>query len=672
MVFEEVDVDALADFLEGGNVMQCSTSTSSPVPNSTCSTRATDHERQSTAATVTTTTTTSEQLVVATLVPQESSSTEEDDEDDTIQVVHVSTPATINTGTTVYLEAKPLTVRHSLEVFLCSRKGRWFVAGFLLLIVVVVGGITLVFLRHHDNQHQSHHSNDDDDNNNNSSTEIEIQETPELRGDAETSPSVILPIDIATINITTTNITNITSNSTTPTTPLLATVTPSPTNPPTTELEGYVRSLLYIPATQMALRNASSPQSKALQWLLQDIEYRHDDSNNNSTLQLLPYSEQRARQRFALATLFYATRGVGWQFQQHWLRQHDSIHECQWYTSLSHETTTVSPCDDQDQFVRLVLIGNILQGTIPPDLGYLTSLVELRLQGDNFFNRDYQFLQGTIPHELGERLTQLQFLDLSKNGLTGSIPHTLAHLTQLEVLLLLENQLSGTIPLALLSCHYNDNNNTLVELEKCPMQKLQEIRLYSNLLTGTLPATEWTRSLTVLDWSNNLFTGTLPTELAALPALRVLDLQNCLFTGVLPTTLGTFAQSQLEFLKLNDNRFTGVIPSELGQVSSLKWLLLKQNHLVGTIPTELGGLMGVAWLLLNHNRLSGTIPTEFGQLNSVRFLRLHENDLTGQVPQDVCTLQANNWWFFLIQVDCDEVACDCRLCLCEFNPIGGL
>ena len=75
-------------------------------------------------------------------------------------------------------------------------------------------------------------------------------------------------------------------------------------------------------------------------------------------------------------------------------------------------------------------------------------------------------------------------------------------------------------------------------------------------------------------------------------------------------------------------------------------------------------VVGIGWLVLNQNALAGSVPTEFSRLNKLRFLRLHDNNLEGSIPEEICKLQANNWWFFMIQVDC-YLECSCRVCVCD-------
>ena len=61
----------------------------------------------------------------------------------------------------------------------------------------------------------------------------------------------------------------------------------------------------------------------------------------------------------------------------------------------------------------LELLGDVLAGTIPPELGALAALERLVLDGNG--------LTGPIPPDLG-RLGQLRVLWLMANFLTGSIP----------------------------------------------------------------------------------------------------------------------------------------------------------------------------------------------------------------------------------------------------------
>jgi len=61
----------------------------------------------------------------------------------------------------------------------------------------------------------------------------------------------------------------------------------------------------------------------------------------------------------------------------------------------------------------LDLASNDFIGTLPSEIGLLTSLIDLNLENNDF--------TGTIPSEIG-LLTGLNFFSLSNNLLSGSIP----------------------------------------------------------------------------------------------------------------------------------------------------------------------------------------------------------------------------------------------------------
>ena len=119
---------------------------------------------------------------------------------------------------------------------------------------------------------------------------------------------------------------------------------------------------------------------------------------------------------------------------------------------------------------NLSLQDNQLTGEIPPEIGNLTHLTDLYLQGNqlnglspeigNLTNLSKLYLYsnqltGEIPPEIGN-LTNLTGLLLYDNQLTGTIPTEIGNLTNLEVLYLSDNQLTGEIPESM--CNLVDNN----------------------------------------------------------------------------------------------------------------------------------------------------------------------------------------------------------------------
>ena len=107
-------------------------------------------------------------------------------------------------------------------------------------------------------------------------------------------------------------------------------------------------------------------------------------------------------------------------------------------------------------------VGNGLTGMLSPELGALSHLRRLEIEGNsgltgpipaalgNLANLESLFLQGnwltgSIPPALG-RLGNLGWLGLDDNALTGSIPAELGNLTNLRGLTLSGSALSGPLP----------------------------------------------------------------------------------------------------------------------------------------------------------------------------------------------------------------------------------
>ena len=199
-----------------------------------------------------------------------------------------------------------------------------------------------------------------------------------------------------------------------------------------------------------------------------------------------------ADDRAALEALYDATDGVNWVSNDNW-KTEEPLGE--W-----HGVTT----DSTGRVTRLELGDNEMSGTIPAELGNLTSLEYL------WFNRNQ--LSGPIPAELGN-LTSLEVLVLNRNRLVGTIPHQLANLSSLETLALWGNQLSGPIPAelgnltSLVFLVLGDNQlSGRIPSELGNLANLEHLSLGNNGLSGTIPSQIWnlTRLTHILAHGNEL------------------------------------------------------------------------------------------------------------------------------------------------------------------------
>ncbi len=139
-------------------------------------------------------------------------------------------------------------------------------------------------------------------------------------------------------------------------------------------------------------------------------------------------------------------------------------------------------------------------------------------------------------------------LNLSDNGLNGTLPEDLGLLTELIYLDLSDNHLRGLLP----------------------------------------PNLGHPRHLRFLDLSRNQLRGPIPPRLRLLVHLRTLDLHDNQFNGPISATLGDLAR--LEHLDLSGNALTGEVPPELGRLRRLLTLSLSRNPLQGPLPLELTDL----------------------------------------------------------------------------------
>jgi hypothetical protein len=137
------------------------------------------------------------------------------------------------------------------------------------------------------------------------------------------------------------------------------------TTAPTYAIDDLMISLLPSYSLDIAQSNASSPQAKAVAWLMNDSAFHE-------------YDRYRILQRYALAVLYYSTSGELWTNSTGWL---SSSNECAWYSSWQETDLLYNGpiCQDESRFSILNLTKVGLIGTIPTELEVLTDLTVMHL-----------------------------------------------------------------------------------------------------------------------------------------------------------------------------------------------------------------------------------------------------------------------------------------------------
>ncbi|CAL5079203.1 unnamed protein product [Urochloa decumbens] len=278
-------------------------------------------------------------------------------------------------------------------------------------------------------------------------------------------------------------------------------------------------------------------------------------------------------------------------------------------------------------------------------------------------NLTSQGLGGTISPAIGN-LTFLRILDLSINTLDGEIPPSIGSLRRLQKLDLNTNMLTGVIPSNISRCvslrvmyiHSNKGVQGSIPAEIGSMPSLSYLVLFNNSITGTIPPSLGNLSqLTDLSLSLNYLEGSIPEEIGNNPHLSFLQLSInnlsatiCMvidaglnsLTGVVPSELGRF--QNFIVLRIEKNIFEANNEEEwefiasLTNCSNLQMLELGWNKFAGKLPSSLANLStNLLWLRINSNNISGGIPSEIGNLANLQMLELAENLLSGDIPQSI-------------------------------------
>ncbi|KAK8981329.1 hypothetical protein V6N11_060002 [Hibiscus sabdariffa] len=278
----------------------------------------------------------------------------------------------------------------------------------------------------------------------------------------------------------------------------------------------------------------------------------------------------------------------------------------------------------------LALAHNLLTGTYKLESFLnLKNLQRLQLSGNKFSLATTDVMDATVPKftilTLGScnllefpiflsGQDKLAYLHLSGNKIHGFIPKWIWGLSAqtLEVLDLRGNFLTGFHQPAVVP----------------PWTNLRALYLSSNKLRGSLPIPP--ASIYQYSVSNNLLKGEISSMICDLPSISVLDISNNSFSGMLPPCLGNLSKS-LSVLNLQSNNFRGPIPPVCEKGSQLREIDLGQNELNGQIPRSLVNCSMLEFLNLGNNQIEDTFPSWLGRLPELKVVILRHNGFHGAI-----------------------------------------
>ncbi|KAL0419326.1 UNVERIFIED_CONTAM: Receptor like protein 22 [Sesamum radiatum] len=281
------------------------------------------------------------------------------------------------------------------------------------------------------------------------------------------------------------------------------------------------------------------------------------------------------------------------------------------------------------ELVYLSLANNSISGAIPTSFCDATLLQVLDLSANK--------LSGTIPPCLVQNLKQLGVLNFGGNNISGNIPNTFCVNCSLEILDISQNYLEGILPVSLANCKYlqvlNVENNNIDDGFPCMLpSSLRVLMLRSNIFHGQVRCSRSWSNLQIIDIASNNFTGYLYTKSFL---GMMLEKDAHLESDYIHYSRGFVFSDQYYAAKV----IVKGVELEIEKILTTFIVIdFSCNNFQGEIPDAIGDLSSLQILNLSHNTFAGTIPKSLGNLTQLGSLDLSTNQLTGEIPKELTCL----------------------------------
>lgn len=167
------------------------------------------------------------------------------------------------------------------------------------------------------------------------------------------------------------------------------------------------------------------------------------------------------------------------------------------------------------------------------------------------------------------------------------------------------------------------------------LEMLQSLNISNNQLTGLVSKIGLIKSLEFLDISQNLFHGTIPSDITNLKNLVFLNISLNNFEGRIPSGFANF--EKLKYLDFRSTGFSGDVMNLVSELGSLIHVDLSSNQFSGTLDMGLANssfVSTIQYLNVSHNSLTGELFSHDGMpyFDSLEVFDASNNQLTGAIP----------------------------------------